>query len=366
MIGLVRAIAPVACVLTAAAAARGEPDIDRYYKGAEHFYRYYVSHDRALVAVAQRAPVHEGHAVGTKFFFEGRPIDDPSTPGPDDFERVSIHQRIDGEYPQTATDWIYLRLSNVGSRRPGRWGNSLITTPRFVAIDDQGAEQQYIIPSTIDEMRSEPLAGDDTGRLKNTWVCAYLDAREEKIATVVSTHTFPRAEPGRVEALVDIEFRVLQDFRLKPGTFRLFSIVAMFADQGTFDANRLLWEDPQGKVYAIKLNNDSPRGWQRLFAEDRPVGSWIAARNDGSSSWNPGAPNTDVELLSSDVPGRLGVNGMLAPPKDPNYDSLNWEFRWTSAPPLVEKGTTLRARFRVSTKPRELEGRDVLPVGLKP
>jgi len=185
---------------------------------------------------------------------------------------------------------------------------------------------------------------------------------------MTGTRTFPDPQVGTTLTGVTVEFLASQDIHLDAGqlgsdAFRLLTLSSMFAGineassggyQPCYDANVLRWEDPNGLIHMLRLDDDTPRD-QHLLPTATVLGPWFELIKEPGSAWDPTDPNSPcirVDILgTTGITGRLGLQGFLAQTMDENDDSLNVWPEWIDAPDTINAGTEVTATFLVTATP---------------
>jgi Ca2+-binding RTX toxin-like protein len=224
-------------------------------------------------------------------------------------------------FPSTFVDLVANTYVRDTYQKPdgssGHYGTSFAATFSYRTA---GGAQDLVYLPTVD--RGDISTG---GSAKYTDV---VSGHFGSVATTTSTRTFSDPTFDFTGVGVAIALEAQQDVTLATGSARLVgdvlragTLASMFSTQQEFDASLLLWEDAEGKVHSLQLDDTTARD-THLFGTAQELGTWIELVKGAGSSWYPDSPT--VRLVISNPHGlRLGVQGFLASTLDPNDDSLS-------------------------------------------
>jgi Ca2+-binding RTX toxin-like protein len=162
----------------------------------------------------------------------------------------------------------------------------------------------------------------------NAKYTAVVSGHFGSVANTTSTRTFSDPTFDFTRVGVSIVLDVQQDVALATGSARFAgdvlragTLASMFSTPQQFDASLLLWEDADGDVHSLQLDDTTARD-AHLFGTAQEFGTWIELVKGAGSSWYPDSPT--VRLVINNPHGlRLGVQGFLASTLNPNDDSLS-------------------------------------------
>jgi len=269
--------------------------------------------------------------------------------GNTNYQVVEAFDHVPGapSWPLTFVDQYantFLRLTyQKPSGGTGDLGTSVIGTASFRT---PGGLQ--LIPTVT---RGDVVTGG-VSRYQGT-MQGFFGPQANQQASLLSTRTFPDPPLGLTTANLSISFGALQDIPLATDSifvgndrFRTVTLSSMFANSSQFDANIMRYEDVQGTVKTLLLNDSTPRGGHLLAAPDE-IGSWLELIKSPGSLWYPDSPSIRLTIL--DKGGlRWGIQGFLDNSTTPSDDSLSVWLEWLDAPNTIPAATTLNTTFSVS------------------
>jgi hypothetical protein len=262
----------------------------------------------------------------------GSPVDDPGTSGADAFDGVEIFDHVPGtdDFPLAWVDLIancFFRPSyQKADGTSAQLGTSVVGCPSFRSAE--GALRY--IPSV-------GLAAATTGLPPAERIAIALGASFGAQAEVTSERRYPDPPLGSTLARLHVGLHALLPIELDASALgsdalRFLTLSSMFSSETVYDANVLVWEDPEGQVRALRLDAATPRGTHLLPAATA-LGCWFELVKEPGSSWFPDSPSLRVEIESCGDGGpALGLQAFLAETLQPNDDSLTVWIEWLDAP----------------------------------